>query len=427
MELNASVKALAILSAIPVASYAVWADYFTRGLAERERIKDPIDAPTEQLKARLAALCALFFQFGVYVGTQELRADAPFMAQVLFAAAILAQVALQGRVALAAEPKPKPRLSAAPPPAPIAAPATDSGQVALRAFVWATLGGVLYLMIMVSSVLLFALPGKFLGLPNWANTLCVLAGGAFGVGAGLLANFALGAYHLKKILPVTPIADEPLRSTLEECFARHGLRAPEFWRVDGREAMAMIAGFNGGRGILAQGLFVSRGALEALNDGELRAVVLHEVSHLRLRHLKKRLLWSAALIVGLTVAATFSVLLSLLYMPEGPGRTLVSYAAAAAAMTLSFRYLAAQSRRHELEADRHAVRELGADPDAMASALQKFDRLNHAEGAPRPLRSHPSTEERLLALEWLRAEARARAATEAAASDSKDEDNRRAA
>jgi Zn-dependent protease with chaperone function len=272
----------------------------------------------------------------------------------------------------------------------------------------------LYLAIMISAVLIFTVPGKILALPNWANTLFVLTGGALGVGLGLLANFALGAYHLKKILPVTAIPAGPLRDSLAECFTRHGLAAPELWRVESErreagmpgsraEATAMIAGFNGGRWIFTPGLFISRGAIEALTTDQLRAVVLHEVSHLQLRHLRNRLLSSAALIVGLTVVATFCVFLSLVFLPEGPGRSLVSYAAAAGAMIVSFRGLSAQSRRHELEADRHAVLQLGADPDALGEALRKFDEINHSEGRrPGRVGTHPSTSARLQELEALR-------------------------
>jgi Zn-dependent protease with chaperone function len=259
---------------------------------------------------------------------------------------------------------------------------------------------------MVSGVLLFSLPGKLLTLPEWANTLCILTGGALGVGFGLLANFALGAYHLKKILPVTAITDESLRTLLTECFTHQGLAAPELWRVEterAREATALIAGFNGGRWVFRPGLFLSRSAIEALTPTELSAVVLHEVAHLKLRHLRKRLLSSAGLIVGLTIAATFVVFLSLLALPDGPGRTLVSYAAAAGAMIISFRGLAAQSRRHELEADRYAVRRLNADPAAMIEALRKFDRINQVQPAgdgPGPkLGTHPSTADRVSALE----------------------------
>ena len=156
--------------------------------AERQRRAELSDAPAEQLQARLAALSALFFQFGIYVGTAELREEIPFTAQLIFASAILIQLGLQQRVARVTDPTPRP----------------NQAGVALRAFIWATAGGILYLLIMVGAVLLFALPGKFGGLAPWANSALVLLGGALGVAGGLLANFALGAYHLAKILPGHP-------------------------------------------------------------------------------------------------------------------------------------------------------------------------------------------------------------------------------
>ena len=133
-------------------------------------------------------------------------------------------------------------------------------------------------------------------------------------------------------------------------------------------------------------------------------MVLHEVSHLKLSHLRNRLLYSAALVVATTATATFCVFLANLLLPGNEARSFVGFAAAAGAFVLTFRQLGRQSRDHEFEADCHSVEKLGAEVEALISALRKLDRVNGVASAPfDPLSltgtaSHPSTDRRIALL-----------------------------
>ncbi len=123
----------------------------------------------------------------------------------------------------------------------------------------------------------------------------------------------------------------------------------------------------------------------AADDGELAAVIAHELGHLHHRHLLRRLLQSS--VTALLVAITLGDLSSI----SGLSATLPT-------VLLEQRY----SRRFELEADRFAaglLERLGLPADRLASLLERL-----ARAAPEPggalsyLASHPPTAERVQAL-----------------------------
>jgi Zn-dependent protease with chaperone function len=264
-------------------------------------------------------------------------------------------------------------------------------------------------------------------------TALIITSAVMGMLGGVGLNFALGAFYLRKMLPAREIAEGALRTQLEQSFAKAGLSVPSLWILETgrkREATAMMAGFPSGRGLFKPGLFLSRGLLDSLNEEEVRAVVLHEVSHVKLSHLFKRLVYSAVLVVATTAAATFCVFLASVFLPaESDARSFIGLASAAGAFILTFKLLSRQSREHEFEADRYSVAMLGAQADYLASALRKLDKVNGKTIRPLdPLSmsgdsGHPPTERRIAALrELFPAEP-----SVGPASDTKDDDQKRAA
>jgi len=421
--MDSAVKGLAVLTAIPVVMLAIWADYFGQALAKLAKENAHYDRKTELFKIRLAGLCAIFFQFGIFMGTGPVRRDSPVVANLIFVVGVLLQSVIQS----SAEGKlRKPSLSLRPVSNSRAhdgdeKPATDTplahahanGEpaeqmtLALRAFFWATVGGALYLAGFALPVILVSFLAKFLHASQPVLTALIITSAIAGMLGGVALNFALGAFYLRRMLPAKEIAPGELRTELEKSFADAGLSAPSFWILETgrqREATAMMAGFAGGLGVFRPGLFLSRGLLETLEPEEIRAVVLHEVSHVKLAHLRKRLLYSAALVVGTTAVATFCVFLASVFLPESEARSMIGFAAAAGAFILTFKCLAKQSQHHEFEADACSVGTLGARLDALASALRKLDQANGK--TPMPLdplsltgtSGHPSTERRVAEL-----------------------------
>src|SRR4051812_4746232 len=98
MSVALAVKGLAVLTAIPVVILALWADYFGRGI-EKLAKEDPLfERAAEMSKARLAGLCATFFQLGIFMGTGAVRNQAPLAAYSMFFLAILAQSFIQASI-----------------------------------------------------------------------------------------------------------------------------------------------------------------------------------------------------------------------------------------------------------------------------------------------------------------------------------------
>ncbi|MDW8339753.1 MAG: M48 family metalloprotease, partial [Thermoleophilia bacterium] len=98
---------------------------------------------------------------------------------------------------------------------------------------------------------------------------------------------AMGAYRfgdraLLGMLGARPyaVAESPsLRSTVETAAARIGVRPPALYLIEDGLPRTLIVG----RGPSSASLAVSRGALTALREEELAALVAHELAHVRRR------------------------------------------------------------------------------------------------------------------------------------------------
>jgi heat shock protein HtpX len=207
---------------------------------------------------------------------------------------------------------------------------------------------------------------------------------------------ALGA------LEVPPWQAPHLHEILELLARRAGLvRAPRLFYVPTRVLNAFAVGRPDDAAIA-----VTDGLLRALDWRELAGVLAHEVSHIRANDV-----WVMTLadIVGrLTVLLSlFGQGLLLVLLPvtaiQGSTLPLVPLAILIFAPTISAFLQLALSRTREYSADLGAV-ELTGDPHALASALDKLERLQggwmermfmSALRIPKWLRTHPPTEERI--------------------------------
>ena len=148
--------------------------------------------------------------------------------------------------------------------------------------------------------------------------------------------------------------------------------------------------------------------LKQLNPAEVEAVLAHELGHFRLRHILKRMAWSA----GFSFA--FFCLLGFLMRQDGFYSGLVVASQSPAIALLLFMFVippltfllqpvgAMYSRRHEFEADQYAAQYAAARD--LVSALVKLYRDNASTLTPDPLYSafydsHPPAVARIARLQ----------------------------
>ncbi|MBM3880252.1 MAG: M48 family metallopeptidase [Verrucomicrobia bacterium] len=213
------------------------------------------------------------------------------------------------------------------------------------------------------------------------------------------------------ILPLfnrfTPLAEGSLRERLVGLAERTGFRARGIQVMDGsrrsRHSNAFFTGFGRFRRIVLFDTLVQQ-----LSELELEAVLAHEIGHYRKRHVRKRLLVSAAgLLVGLYVVGWLAEQ-AWFYSAFGfaPGSVVPAFLLFGLLSGVVTFWLApvanGWARRHEYEADAYAAGVLGR-PDSLVTALRKLNEKNLSNLTPHPLYSrfhysHPTLVERERAL-----------------------------
>ncbi len=214
----------------------------------------------------------------------------------------------------------------------------------------------------------------------------------------------------------TPMADSPARVRVEALLARCGFRSAGLFVMDGSKRSghgnAYFTGFGKTKRIVFFDTLLMRLAPE-----EVEAVLAHELGHFKLRHVAKRIAWSAA--VSLVVLGLLAWLARMpwfyggLGIPEGllgvamsrPGVALELFLLALPVFTFALEPLTSlYSRKHEFEADAFATRH--ASPAALSAALVKLYEDNAATLTPDPLHSafydsHPPAALRIARIEAL--------------------------
>ena len=231
----------------------------------------------------------------------------------------------------------------------------------------------------------------------------VVFGALFAAGA-LLFSAVPGETLFRDALgatPLSPFQAPGLHAMVAELSARAGLAAPpRLWLLPQRPLQAMAAG------TAAQpGIGVTRALVEALPPRELAAVLAHEISHIRdgdlfvLRLATVVATATRAMAQAGLIVALFAGLGAIGAHPLLPVLLIVS-PLAADLLTLSL------ARSREFLADAGAA-ELTGDPEALASALARLERIQGddferlAARAPswlRWFRTHPTVAQRIAAL-----------------------------
>ena len=233
-------------------------------------------------------------------------------------------------------------------------------------------------------------------LGNWFKTGLLMAaimalfgmvGAVLGGGQGMLLALVLGfginlwAYwfsdtmvlKLYRAQEVDATAAPQLYNTVRELAARAGLPMPKVYLIDEAQPNAFATGRNPEHAAVA----ATTGILQLLSARELRAVLAHELSHVRHRDILTSTI-TASIAGAISTLANFGMFFG--------GRSDDNRNPLVALIVL---IQLAISRGREYEADRGGA-ELSGDPRALADALAKMDR--YAKGLPlETAEAHPAT------------------------------------
>jgi len=242
-------------------------------------------------------------------------------------------------------------------------------------------------------------------LGNWFKTGLLMAaimalfgmvGAVLGGGQGMLLALVLGfginlwAYwfsdtivlKLYRAQEVDATTAPQLYNTVRELAARAGLPMPKVYLIDEAQPNAFATGRNPEHAAVA----ATTGILQLLTARELRAVLAHELSHVRHRDILTSTI-TASIAGAISTLANFGMFFG--GRSDDNRNPLVALIVLILAPIAAVLIQLAISRGREYEADRGGA-ELSGDPRALADALAKMDR--YAKGLPlETAEAHPAT------------------------------------
>jgi STE24 endopeptidase len=195
----------------------------------------------------------------------------------------------------------------------------------------------------------------------------------------------------------SPLPPGAARERIERLLARCGFTASGLFVMDGSKRSghgnAYFTGFGRAKRVVFFDTLLARLAPE-----EIEAVLAHELGHFRLRHVVKRVVWSALLSLALLAVLAWLARMPWFYAGLGipvagvgiamtrPGVALALFVLALPVFTFVLAPLsAAYSRRHEFEADAFAAEHASAL--ALVAALIKLYEDNASTLTPDPIHS----------------------------------------
>jgi heat shock protein HtpX len=242
-------------------------------------------------------------------------------------------------------------------------------------------------------------------LGNWFKTGLLMAaimalfgmvGAVLGGGQGMLLALALGfgvnlwAYwfsdsmvlKLYRAQEVDATTAPQLYNTVNGLAARAGLPMPKVYLIDEAQPNAFATGRNPEHAAVA----ATTGILQLLSARELRAVLAHELSHVKHRDILTSTI-TASIAGAISTLANFGMFFG--GRSDDNRNPLVALIVLILAPIAAVLIQLAISRGREYEADRGGA-ELSGDPRALADALAKMDR--YAKGLPlETAEAHPAT------------------------------------
>jgi heat shock protein HtpX len=234
-------------------------------------------------------------------------------------------------------------------------------------------------LLMAAIMALFGMVGAVLG--GGQGMLLALA---FGLGVNLWAYWFSDTMVLKlyRAQEVDATSAPQLYNTVRELAARAGLPMPKVYLIDEAQPNAFATGRNSEHAAVA----ATTGILQLLSARELRAVLAHELSHVRHRDILTSTI-TASIAGAISTLANFGMFFG--GRSDDNRNPLVALVVLILAPIAAVLIQLAISRGREYEADRGGA-ELSGDPHALADALAKIDR--YAKGLPlETAEAHPAT------------------------------------
>ncbi|MEM9056912.1 MAG: M48 family metallopeptidase [Pseudomonadota bacterium] len=207
----------------------------------------------------------------------------------------------------------------------------------------------------------------------------------------------------------SPLDNPSMKSRIEALLERCGFRSKGIFVMDGSRRSAHGNAYFTGIGNNKRIVFFDT-LIDTLDEGEVEAVLAHELGHFRKRHVRQRLIVSVfASLAGLASLGWLverGWFYSALGVPTPSNHTaLLLFLLAVPVFTFALTPLSAfWSRRHEFEADAYAAEQ--SNPDALIQALVKLYRDNATTLTPDPVHSgfydsHPPAPVRVARLQQL--------------------------
>jgi len=234
-------------------------------------------------------------------------------------------------------------------------------------------------LLMAAIMALFGMVGAVLG--GGQGMLLALM---FGLGVNLWAYWFSDTMVLKlyRAQEVDASSAPQLYNTVGELAARAGLPMPKVYLIDEAQPNAFATGRNPEHAAVA----ATTGILQLLSARELRAVLAHELSHVRHRDILTSTI-TASIAGAISTLANFGMFFG--GRNNDNRNPLVALVVLILAPIAAVLIQLAISRGREYEADRGGA-ELSGDPHALADALAKIDR--YAKGLPlETAEAHPAT------------------------------------
>ena len=226
-------------------------------------------------------------------------------------------------------------------------------------------------------------------------------------------QFLLLALYPTVIAPLfnkfSPLPAGAARAAIEALLARCGFENRGLYVMDGSRRSSHGNAFFTGFGRAKRIVFFDT-LLDRLAPDEVEAVLAHELGHFKLKHVLKRMLWTAflslaflALLAWLAGSPWFYEGLSVPPSMDRPGVALILFFLVLPVFMFAFAPLSAfYSRRHEFEADAFAAQ--NASATSLVRALVKLYEDNASTLTPDPVYSafhdsHPPAAVRIARLE----------------------------
>lgn len=205
--------------------------------------------------------------------------------------------------------------------------------------------------------------------------LTPLGGALVGIGLMILCT----PISVRISMPHARMHHSWLKQEILDLFDDHGHHLEEIYILNTQSVSisnALICGSKWGKGHFGRTLFLTETLFSEYQESEIKAILLHELAHLKLNHLSKRVLigMTSIVLVGIAVFTPTSALLYLI-REQKDYHHLILMTAFLAQVVLQLVFLFRYIRKQELEADEQAIK-LGADPLALNSALEKLTRTN---------------------------------------------------